>query len=124
MIRNGADTLDVISFESCRSSVVGDTGEVSSESSRRMQDNEETSSEASWTTVTKGKEKDVWRLELEGESEKSEVTVLWNEAEGVSENLEGRSHHEQTRSKITRRDREDQAKMERKADRNAPGEEG
>ena len=37
-------------------------------------------------------------------------TVLWNEAEGVSVN---------TRAKITRREREDQSKVERKADRNA-----
>ena len=41
MIRNQADTLDILSFESCRSSVVGDVEEVSSESSRRMQGKED-----------------------------------------------------------------------------------
>ena len=50
-----------------------------------MQDKEETVSE--------------WWLELEGEAEMPEVTVLWIEAEGVSVNLEGESHQEQTRSK-------------------------
>ena len=39
-------------------------------------------------------------------------------------NLEGESHHEQTQAKITRREGEDQAPMERKADPKAPGEEG
>ena len=47
-------------------------------------------------------------------------TVLWNEAEGVFVNTEGESH-QQTRVKITRREREDQVKMERKADRYALG---
>ena len=51
-----------------------------------------------------------------------EVTFLWNEAERVSVNPEGESHHEQTRAKITRKEREDQAKMKRKADRHARGE--
>ena len=72
--------------------------EVCSKSSRKMQDKEETTSEASWTAVTKVKEKDVLRLELEGEAEKPEVTVLWNEAEGVSVNPEGESRHERYRS--------------------------
>ena len=39
-------------------------------------------------------------------------------------NREGESHHEQTHAKSTRREIEDQAKMERKEDRNVPGEEG
>ena len=65
----------------------------------------------------------MWRLEPEGEAEKLEVTVLWNEAEGVPVNPEGESHHEQTRAKITKWERVNQAFMERKADRNAPGDE-
>ena len=79
-----------------------DREEVSSESSRKMQDKEETTSEASWTAVTKGKGKDEWRLETEGEAEKPEVIVLWNEAKGVSVNPEGESRHEQIRAKTTR----------------------
>ena len=54
------------------------------------------------------------------EAEKLEVTILWNEAEGVSVNPEGESRHEQRRAKTTRKERE----MERKDGRNAPGEEG
>ena len=38
MIRTGADIKDTLSFESCKSSVVDDMDEVSSESSRKMQD--------------------------------------------------------------------------------------
>ena len=34
--------------------------------------------------MTKGKEKEVWRLEPEGEAERPEETVPWNGAEGVS----------------------------------------
>ena len=81
--------------------MVCDTEEVSSESSRKMQ--EETTSEASWAAMTKGKGKEAWRVEPGGETEKPEVTALWNEAEGVSVNPEGESHHEETRAKITRR---------------------
>ena len=42
--------------------------EVRSESSKRMKDMDETTSEASWTAVAKGKGKEVWSLEPEGES--------------------------------------------------------
>ena len=67
----------------------------------------------------------MWRLEPEGEAEKPEShSFVEREAEGVSVNPEGESNHEQTRAKITRREGEDQVKMERKADRNAPGEKG
>ena len=41
----------------------------------RVFDEDETMSEAPWTTVTKGKEKEVWRLETEGEAEKSQVCI-------------------------------------------------
>ena len=64
--------------------------EVCSESWRKMQDNEEITSEASWIAVTKGKEKEVCRLEPEGEAERLEATVLWNGVEGVSVNQSGR----------------------------------
>ena len=50
-------------FESCMSSVACDMEEVSSESLRKMHDKEEITPEASWTAVTKGKGKEVWRLE-------------------------------------------------------------
>ena len=44
--------------------------EVSSESSKKMKDMDEITSEASWTAGTKEKEKEVWSLEPEGEAEK------------------------------------------------------
>ena len=120
--RNWFDTQDTFSFVSCSPSMACDMEEVYSESSRKMQDKEETTSEASWTaTKGKGKGKEVWRLEPENETEKPEATVLWKEAEGVSVNPDGERHYEQTRAKNTRKAREDQMKMERKADRYAPG---
>ena len=42
--------------------------EAGSESSRKMKGMDETTSEASWTAVTKGKEKEVLMLEPEGEA--------------------------------------------------------
>ena len=83
-MRNGFESQDTLSFESWSSSRVCDMEDLSSESSRKMQDKGKTTSEASRTAVTKGKGREVWMLELEGEAEKPEVTVLWNEAEGVS----------------------------------------
>ena len=56
-IRHWTDPRDTMSVESCSSSMAGDMEEVCSESSRKMKDMEETTSKASWTTVTKGKEK-------------------------------------------------------------------
>ena len=40
--------------------------EVGSESSRKMREKEETTSEALWTAVTKGKENEVWRAGTRG----------------------------------------------------------
>ena len=60
VIRNGADTQDTLSFESCMSSVACDMEEVSSEFWRKVQDKEETTSETSWTAVAKRTEKDGW----------------------------------------------------------------
>ena len=50
--------------KSCSPSMACDMEDLCSESSRKMQDKEETTSEASWTAVTKGREK-------EGESGKT-----------------------------------------------------
>ena len=57
---------DTMSVEPCSSSMAGDMEEVSSESSRKMKDMEETTPEAWWKNVTKGKGQEVWRLEPEG----------------------------------------------------------
>ena len=88
-----------MSVESCSPSMTCDMGEVCSKLSRKMQDKEETASEASWTAVTKGGEKEVWRLEPEGEAEKLGAIGLWNEAESVSVNPEGESRHRHARAK-------------------------
>ena len=97
-IKHWSGAQDNMSAELCSPSRACDMEEVST-------------SEASWTAVTKGKEKKVWRLEPEGEAEKPEVTVLWNEAEGVSVNPEGESHHERTRAKMARKERKNQTNM-------------
>ena len=56
-IKHWNDARDIMSFESCSPSMACKMEEVCSESSRKMQDKEETTSEASWTAVTRGKEK-------------------------------------------------------------------
>ena len=86
--RNGLDTQDTLSFESCSSSMACDMELVRSESSRRCM-----------TRRTAVRKRGVEAV-TEGDAEKQEitVTVLWNEAEGVSMNLEGEStsRHDQT----------------------------
>ena len=72
--------------------MVDDMEEVSSESSRTMQDKEETTPEASWAAVTGRKEDDGWRLEPEGEAETPETIVFWNEVEGVPVDRNGEGH--------------------------------
>ena len=107
--RKEVDLQDLLSFESCRSSAVDYMEEVSPESPRNMQDEEqEATREASWN-ATGRKEEDGWRLEPEGETETLETMVLWNEVEGVSVNPDGAGDHER---KSSRRESE------------APGEEG
>ena len=96
-------------FESCSSSMACDMEEVSLESSMKMKDMDETTSEASWTAVTKGEEK-------ESEAEKPEATVPWNGVEGVSVNPEGESRHGQVRADMARKDRESQTQMEEKVE--------
>ena len=94
-----------MSVESCSPSMACDMEEVCSESSRKMQGKEGTTSEVSWTAVTQGEEKYVWRLEPEGEAERPEATVPWHEAEGVSVNPEGQGRYEQARAKMARKER-------------------
>ena len=98
--------------------------EAGSDSSKKMQDKEETTSEASWTAVTKGKEIVVWRPEPEGQAEKPEATVLWSGVEGVSVNPEGESRHRHARSEMARKGREPQTRMEEKVNEKAPWDEG
>ena len=85
VVRNEADTQDTLSSESCMSSAACDIEEMSSETSRRTQEKEETMPDGLLL------QKDGWRLEPEGETETPEVTVWWNEAEGVAVTPEGAS---------------------------------
>ena len=66
--------------------MVDDMDVVSSVSSRKMEDKEETTPEASWDAVTGRKEKEV---------ETPEVIVFWSEPEGVLVNPDGEGHREQ-----------------------------
>ena len=52
--------------------------------------------------MTKGNEKEVWRLEPEGEAEKSEATAPWSGVKGVSVNPEGESCRGQVRAKMAK----------------------
>ena len=89
------DTQDFLSFESCRSSVVDDMEEVSSKSSMKMQDKEETAPEASWAAVTGRKEKEEWRLD------------------GVPVNPDGEGHREQAQVISSTREREKKCQVKR-----------
>ena len=69
------------------------------------------------------KEREVWRLEPEGEAEKPGATGLWSGAKGVSVNLEGESRLWHARVKWQGR-RENQTKMEEKVNGKALSDEG
>ena len=61
-----ADLQDFLFFESCRPSAVDFVEEISPESPREMQDQQEVTSETSWN-ATRGKDVDEWRLEKVGD---------------------------------------------------------
>ena len=96
-MKKEADSQDLLPFESCRSSVVDQIEEMSLESPRKMQDEQEVISETSGN-ATRGREEDAWSLEPEGE--------------GVPGYRNGEGHHEREHVKSSRRESE------------APGEEG
>ena len=85
--------------------------EMNPESLRKMQHEQEATSEASWN-ATGGKEEDGWRLEPEGETETPETIVCWNEVEGVTVHPDVEGRYERIQAKSSRREIE------------APGEEG
>ena len=63
---------DYSSFGSCSSSPAPHTDEAMSAFSRMAQEVDEAMSESSWTALAKGKERDWWSIDLEGEVEKLE----------------------------------------------------
>ena len=89
-----------------------------------MKDMDETTSEASWTAVTKEKEKEVWSLEPESEAEKPEAIGLGSGVKGVSVNPDGESRHGHVRAKMARKERGNQTRMEKKVNGKAPWDEG
>ena len=71
-----ADSQDFLSFESCRSSAVDHVEEMSLDSPREMQDEQEVMNETSGS-ATRGRREDAWRLEPEGETETPETIVFF-----------------------------------------------
>ena len=102
-----------------------DREEAGSESSRKMQDKEETTSEASWTAVVKRKRKKEcggWNQRVKRKGLKPQLRGAG--VKGVSVYPESESCHGQARAKMARKARENQTKMEEQADGKVPGEEG
>ena len=86
-MKKEADSQDLLSFESCRSSAVDHVEEMSPEAPRKMQDEQEVMSETSGETVT---------LETE---------VLWNGVEGVRGYPDGEGHHGRGQVESSRREK-------------------
>ena len=82
--RKETDLQDLFSIESCRLSVVDYIEEKSPESPRRMQDEQEATSEASWNATGKGRR----RVEAGTRrvNEDAGNHSLWSEVEGVPVN--------------------------------------
>ena len=70
-----ADWQDFLSFESCRSAAVDHVEEMSLDSPRKMQDEQEVMNETSGS-ATRGRREDALRLEPEGETETPETKVF------------------------------------------------
>ena len=85
--------------------------EMSLESPRKMQDEQEVTNETSWNTTRRRRE-DGWRLKPEGETETLETKVFWNGVEGVPGYPYGESGDERVQVESSRKESE------------APGEEG
>ena len=99
-MKKEADTQDLLSFDSCRSSAVDHVEQMSLESPRKMQDEQEMMGETSGN-ATRGRGEDGWWLESEGETETLETTVFfWNGAEGVPGYFDGEGHHEWEQSEM------------------------
>ena len=73
-----------------------------SASSRIAHDVDEAMSESSWIALAKGKERDWWSIDLEGEVEKIEERGPWSGIEGGSMDLKGEADHKSDRTKVAR----------------------
>ena len=99
------------SSESGRSSTVDHVEEMTMKSPRKIQDVQEVMEETA-RKASRGREKNAWGLELEGEAETLETRVVSNGVEGVHVDFNGEGHHERGQVKNSGRQSE------------APGEEG
>ena len=72
-MKKEADPQDLVSFQSCRSSAVDRVEEMRLESPRKIQDVQVVMSETAGK-ATRGRGKDAWRLEPEGETETLDVS--------------------------------------------------
>ena len=84
-MKKESGSQDLHSNESCRSSAVDHVEEMSRESVRKMQDEQDMSETSG--NATRGRGEDGWRLEPEREAK-----VFWNGVEGV--NVEPKEDHE------------------------------
>ena len=93
------------SFGSCSSSLALHTDEAMSASSRMAQKVDEAMSESSWTALAKGKDRDKWTIDLEGEVEKLEARGPWSGTEGDPVEFKGEVGHKSDRTKVTTEDK-------------------
>ena len=77
-------------------------------------------SESSWTALAKGKERNWWSIDLEGEVEKLEVTGPWSGTEGDSVDPKGEVGHRSDRTKASREEKERLKEDETEVDGDAP----
>ena len=75
-------------------------------STRMAQEVDEAMSESSWTSLAKGKERDWWSIDLEGEVEKLEVSGPWSGTKGDSAEPKGEVDRKSDRAKVTREEKE------------------
>ena len=73
-MKRKADFQDLLSCESCRSSAVDHVEEMSLESPRKMQDEQEVMSEISGS-ATRGRGEDAWRLDQKARRRRWETKV-------------------------------------------------
>ena len=70
--------------QGCCKGLAFDTDEAMSASSKMAQDADEAMSESSWAALAKGKERDWWSIDVEGDMDKLEVAGPWSGTEGGS----------------------------------------
>ena len=96
-MKKEADSQDLLSFDSYRSTVVDQVEEMSLESPRKMLDEQEVMRETSRNARRGRGERRV--LEPEGETETLETKVVSNRVEGVYVDPNGEGHHERGATK-------------------------